>query len=371
MLLRITVIILVLVVNIVSKGKFPRTKDTLSGLRKLQPLRYEASFERKFVGSNCKKIHQIPSCFPSDYKDMCLDITNNKKAARIYQLAELMKTIRFTKSWFIKKKICSSRTNGYDEAISEALEVLEVKDLPVIQRIWALGTLQVLLSHLSYGERDLVQMDLKEGPVCRAALELSLLRGIDLFDVVRGGWEKFENYKVENTILKSESIDAGLIEPLQRVDLLVKINQYHRPNEGSSYEAFFPFSIHDGLLFASHLLKQTLPSNFVHSCLQYISLDFSSYMARKFTFEILQHLQNFSNHFMSEVYLQRSKYISYDRGYKATELQIKFADVWEGSALALAHQNSALLCNAQDYKAKFWVILELEEYSYFSSIQSK
>ncbi|KAH9809385.1 hypothetical protein DFH28DRAFT_1225490 [Melampsora americana] len=168
--------------------------------------------------------------------------------------------------------------------ISHAMDLLEKEDLNITQRIWILGVLRILQDYSPAIKHPLLSNSIKEGPLCRAGLELSLTQGFDLFLELEKALQNHQN---------NGGIHPFLLEGLQRVELLGKINRWAQ-KDGKVKRSEELSTIYDRLLQVDCPIKLDQSIELSKRCLMHMSKEPGSAEERRWTYGVLYHLYSSS-----------------------------------------------------------------------------
>ncbi|KAH9816096.1 hypothetical protein DFH28DRAFT_891553 [Melampsora americana] len=90
----------------------------------------------------------------------------------------------------------------FEHALISAVETLENHDdLDTKETIWALAVLKNLQGHLPEGQLEPIRTDMAHGPICRAALGISLTKDVDLLSVSQILWSSHKEPELVNVNL--------------------------------------------------------------------------------------------------------------------------------------------------------------------------
>lgn len=135
-------------------------------------------FNRQFgLVSECESSRLFPKEVKpiKGYYQLCKSMMEKAKSPRIYCLAEdMMKSHKFFGLFPMR---LSTKQKVEDAAISDAIFALESNALPILERLWALATLGILQSRRPSLKMKPIITNMREGNICRGALELSFTIG--------------------------------------------------------------------------------------------------------------------------------------------------------------------------------------------------
>ncbi|KAH9811531.1 hypothetical protein DFH28DRAFT_429687 [Melampsora americana] len=137
------------------------------------------------------------------------------------------------------------RNQEFEHALVTAVEILEDRSLEPKQSIWALAVLKHLQGYLPQGELKPIRTDMTQGPICRAALGLSLTQDLDLLGASQTLWMS----NVEPEISK---VDLHLAQAFLILETIETLHLYlHHLDKPRLF----------GVEMYNYLLKRKLPMN--------------------------------------------------------------------------------------------------------------
>ncbi|EGG10045.1 uncharacterized protein MELLADRAFT_103378 [Melampsora larici-populina 98AG31] len=101
-----------------------------------------------------------------------------------------------------------SRQQQFESAIESVVDTLEKRSLHPKEAIWALAVLQNLQSHLPQGQLKPIRTDVAQGPICCAALGLSLTKDLNLVHASKILWSS----DVELELVRVDPEITGIID---------------------------------------------------------------------------------------------------------------------------------------------------------------
>ncbi|KAG0141789.1 hypothetical protein CROQUDRAFT_269634 [Cronartium quercuum f. sp. fusiforme G11] len=165
------------------------TQKILEGIEKLRPLNPQFKFQPESKTSPHFSVLPVNIQLDPCHDEFAFQRTLGNvffTSSRHESLRMLGKQVNHLE--FFKPRLESTsitEMQGWDEANALALQALEINNLPIQHRIWALSVLQTLHSKTPSGHLEILRTDIKEGAVCRGALELSLTKDINLIEIAK------------------------------------------------------------------------------------------------------------------------------------------------------------------------------------------